>query len=83
MNAVERIAILDAKSGQRVHVEESPVIDFACCKLPVSEPVVLSFQQVVKGFGLRRIVGAGPVDLEALIDSCRTSSNSGDVALER
>ena len=65
MNAVERIAILDAKSRQRIHVKKSPVVDFTGRKLPVRQPVMLPLQQLMKGLGLRGPVGPGPVGCKA------------------
>ena len=68
MNAVERIAILDAKSRQRVHVKKSPIVDFAGRKLPVRQPVVLPLQQMMQGLGRRGPVRPGAVGFKALID---------------
>src|SRR6185295_5587924 len=44
MDRLEGAGVLDAQAGQRIDVEEAPVVDVAGSKPPVAELVVLAFE---------------------------------------
>ena len=48
VDRLEGAGVLDAQAGQRVDVEEAPVVDVAGGKPPVAELVVLAFEQMVQ-----------------------------------
>ena len=56
MHGVEGAGVLDAQSGERVDVEEAPIVDVAGGQPPMAELVMLAFQQMVQ----RRDVCAAP-----------------------
>ena len=49
MDRLEGGGVLDAQAGQRIDVEEAPVVDLAAGEPPVGQPVVLALQQVMQG----------------------------------
>ena len=53
VNGVERAGVLDPQSGQRIDVEEAPVVDFAGGEPPLPELVVLTLQQMMQRQRLR------------------------------
>ena len=60
MNGVERAGVLDPQSGERIDVEEAPVVDVAGGEPPVAELVMLAFEQMMQRQGLRGAVRCRP-----------------------
>ena len=54
---LEYLRPLHVKRGQRVHVEEPPVIDLVRRGAPVRQPIRLHLEQLVKGIETRRVAG--------------------------
>ena len=48
VHLLERLAVLDAKPGERIDVEEAAIVDFAAGKPPMREAIVLALQQVMQ-----------------------------------
>ncbi len=68
MNGVERAGVLDPQSRQRIDVEKAPVVDVAGGEPPVTEPVVLAFQQMMQREGLGGAIRAGAIGGEPARD---------------
>ena len=48
MDRLECAGVLDAQARQRIDVEEAPVVDVAGSEPPMTELVVLTFEQMVQ-----------------------------------
>jgi hypothetical protein len=54
---VEDFAIFDPQAGQRVDVEEPPVVDLVRCRPPIRQAVGLLLEQIVQRVEAPRIAG--------------------------
>ena len=54
---LEYLRPLDVQPGQRVHVEEPPVVDLVRRGAPVRQPIRLRLEQLVQGIEARRVAG--------------------------
>ena len=68
MDGIESAGVLDAQSGQRIDVEEAPIVDVAGGKPPMAELVVLAFQQMMQRQCLRAAVGACAIGIQPARD---------------
>ena len=82
MDGVEGAGVLDAQSGQRIDVEEAPVVDVAGSKPPMAELVVLAFQQMMQRQCLRRPVRSGAIGVEPARDDLGASGDVFQFGLE-
>ena len=76
MDGVEGACVLDSQSGQRIDVEEAPVVDVAGSKPPMPEPVVLALQQMMQRQGLCGAIRSCPIGVEAARDNISTPGDS-------
>ena len=82
MDRVECAAVFNAQSGQRVDIEKPPVIDLASGKLPMREPIMLAFEQVVQGEGGIRSSGSGSVGPQPAFDHFLAARNGSEFGLK-
>ena len=82
VNGVERSGILDPQSGQRIDVEESPVVDLAGGEPPLPGLVVLTLQQMMQRQRLGRPVRSGAVGVQPARNNFLASCNAFQLSLE-
>src|SRR6516165_5262555 len=82
MHGLERPGILDPQARQRVHVEETAVVDVAGGEPPMAKLVVLALEQMVQCKRLRRTVGAAAIGGESACDDVRSVSDVLQLRLE-
>ena len=61
MDRFEGAGVLDAQARQRVDVEEAPVVDVAGSEPPVTELVVLAFEQMMQRLRRRCAIRPGAI----------------------
>src|SRR5215470_7456646 len=82
VNRIEGAAVLDGKSGQRVDVEESPIVDLAPGKPPMREAIVLALEQVMEGEDGVRSPAASAVSAQSPLDHVLAASDRSELRLE-
>ena len=70
--------ILDPQAGQRVDVEESPVVDLVQRRPPVRETIRLHFEQLVQVVEALGASGFAVEALDGLVDAPPTAGDSAD-----
>ena len=82
MNGVERAGILDPQSGERIDVEEAPIVDVAGGEPPVAELVVLAFEQMMQRQRLRGAIRSCPIGVEPARDDFGAAGDAFELRLE-
>ncbi|SRR6266550_3740300 len=82
MNRVEGAAVFDAQPGQRVDVEEAPIVDLAAGKPPMPEAIVLALEQVMEGEDGVRSPAAGAIGAQATFDHVFAAGDRSKLRLE-
>ena len=78
MHGRKRCGILNSQSGERIDVEEPPIVDFAAGQTPVREPIMLTFEQVVERENGSRSSGLRVIGSQPSLDRRRASGNGGE-----
>src|SRR4029450_10437739 len=82
MDRLEGAGVLDAQAGQRIDVEEAPVVDVAGSKPPVAELVVLALEQMVQRKRRRGAIRPGAIGGEAARDDVGRAGDRFQLGLE-
>src|SRR5262249_52741221 len=82
VNRVEGAAVFDGKPGQRVDVEESPIINVAAGKPPMREAIVLALEQVMEGEDGVRLAASGAVGAQAAFDHVLAAGDRSELGFE-
>jgi hypothetical protein len=75
MDRLEGAGVLDAQARQRIDVEEAPVVDVAGSEPPMTELVVLAFEQMVQRKRWRGAIRPGAIGFQPSRDDI---SRAGD-----
>ena len=82
MRRLERAGILDAQPRQRIDVEKAAVVDVAGSQPPVTELVVLAFEQMMQRQRLRGTIRSGAIGVDPACDDLRTACDRLQLRLE-
>ena len=82
MNRLEGTAVFDGQPGQRVDVEEAPIIDLAPGKPPMRKTIVLTLKQIMESDDGVRSPAAGAIGAQAAFDHVLAAGDRRERRLE-
>src|SRR4051794_33188303 len=82
MDCLKRFAMFDAQPGERVDVEKTPIVDLVAGEPPISQPIMLTLEQMMQREDRRRSLGEGPISVKAALDHIGCTDDCGQLGLE-